>query len=82
MRRWQTIIVSAIFCGAPLTDALADKLTVTRKSQDFYEVLEGRFYIQTRACYEYVYYTPAVVSGSDLIFLETGKTCQIQRILR
>jgi hypothetical protein len=67
------------------------KAQVTRKSQDFYEVVGQGIYIKTRYCYEYVYYSDAILkidspygyNVGEIIFVEDGGgKCDIEKLLR
>jgi hypothetical protein len=67
------------------------KAQVTRKSQDFYEVVGQGIYIKTRYCYEYVYYSDAILkidspygySVGEIIFVsDGGGKCEIEKLLR
>jgi hypothetical protein len=67
------------------------KIEVTRKGQDLYEVVGQSIYVKTRYCYEYVYYTDAILeidssSGytiGEIIFVdEGGSKCDVEKLLR
>ncbi len=66
-------------------------MQVTRKAQDLYEVLGQGIYIKTRFCYEYVYYSDAIVkidaavgyTIGEIFFVGSGgNKCDIERLLR
>lgn len=65
------------------------KVTVTRSSDDLYEVSGGKAYIKTRYCYEYVYGdeailridSPGAYTIGKLIF-SSGTSCDVEKILR
>lgn len=65
-----------------------DRVTVTRKIQDLYEAQDGRLYIKTRLCYEYVLhdkallqvYSPSGYSAGKLIF-SSGRSCDVERLI-
>ena len=67
------------------------KVQVTRKSQDFYEVVGSNIYIKTRYCYEYVYYEDAILkidspygyNVGEIIFVgSNGAKCDVERVLK
>jgi hypothetical protein len=88
---WILLITS---CLATVSSSLAFdyyKVQVTRKSQDFYEVAGQGIYIKTRYCYEYVYYSDAIVkidspygyTVGEIIFVnDGGSKCDIEKVLR
>ncbi|QWG21551.1 hypothetical protein KMZ93_16240 [Bradyrhizobium sediminis] len=75
----------------PLVASDYYKASVTRKSQDLYEVVGQNTYVKTRYCYEYVYYSDAILkidapSGytvGEIIFVGNGgNKCEIEKLLR
>lgn len=56
---------------------------VTRADQDLYKTIDG-YYIKTKFCYEYVYYSKAYYDDEDnkLIFVGVGSnnSCQVDKI--
>jgi hypothetical protein len=67
------------------------KVDVTRKSQDLYEVTGQGIYVKTRFCYEYVYYSEAILkidapagyTIGEIIFVGSGgNKCDIEKLLR
>jgi hypothetical protein len=83
-------IISLFFAS----DAFASdyyKVDVTRKGQDFYEVVGRGIYIKTRYCYEYVYGSEAILkidspSGytvGEIIFVGNGgNKCDVEKVLQ
>jgi hypothetical protein len=67
------------------------KVQVTRKAQDLYEVVGQSIYVKTRYCYEYVYYSDAILkidssagySVGEIVFVDaSGSKCDIEKLLR
>ena len=67
------------------------KVQVTRKDQDLYKIDYQNIYIKTRYCYEYVYYSDAILkidsnygyNIGEIIFVGNGNSkCDIEKILK
>ncbi|WP_146101354.1 hypothetical protein [Bradyrhizobium sp. AC87j1] len=67
------------------------KVQVTRKNQDLYEVVGQSIYVMTRYCYEYVYYSEAILkidapagyTVGEIIFVGNGSSkCDVAKVLR
>lgn len=67
------------------------KVRVTRKNQDLYEVVGQSAYVMTRYCYEYVYYSDAILkidatagyTIGEIIFVGNGSNkCDVAKLLR
>ena len=87
-----TGLALALLMGAPHAFA-SDyyKVQVTRKAQDFYEVVGQGIYIKTRFCYEYVYSADAILkidstvgyTIGEIVFVGSGSgKCDIEKLLR
>jgi hypothetical protein len=83
------VALVALTTAAAATDYY--KVSVTRKSQDFYEVVGRGIYIKTRYCYEYVYYSDAILkidspygyNVGEIIFVnDGGGKCDVEKLLR
>lgn len=64
------------------------RVNVTRKDSDLYKVEYKNMYIQTRYCYEYVYYDDAILKidnpyGFNIgkIYFSNGNSCDVQKII-
>ena len=55
--------------------------SVTRKSQDVYESTDG-YLILTKYCYEYIYYSDVFFSGGKMYVVDSGETCDVDKIYR
>jgi len=57
------------------------KVNVTRKSSNIYKVTGKEIYIFTKYCYEYVYYSDAILDmhgyTGSIIFLEENQKCDV-----
>lgn len=66
--------------------SLADdyQVSVTRKGSNLYKVTGKDIYINTRYCYEYVYYEDAILSMNgyigEIIFLNEGEKCDVKAV--
>lgn len=87
MKNLLSLIVLPALLLAPWANAY-DKVIVSRKVQDFYEVEGGRLFIKTRFCYEYVLsdkallevYSPSGYSAGMLVF-SSGRKCDVERLI-
>jgi hypothetical protein len=86
-------LAATLFVQLTSTSLATDyyKTQVTRKSQDFYEVVGQGMYIKTRYCYEYVYYSDVILkvdspygyTVGEIIFVnDGGGKCDIEKILQ
>jgi hypothetical protein len=68
----------------PLSIAADYSVNVTRKGANLYQVTGKNIYIQTRYCYEYVYYSDAILRmqgySGEIIFLNEGKKCDVKGV--
>lgn len=82
--RWVVWICAAFAVLSPIPSMAQSRyeVSVTRKVQNFYKVDNQRFWIKTRYCYEYVYYEDSLLSNYEIIFLDSGSKCDVDKIYR
>lgn len=56
-------------------------VSVTRKESNLYKIDNKEIWVQTRYCYQYVYYEDAILTANKIIFLDKGATCDVKRVL-
>jgi len=60
------------------------EISVTRKDSNLYKVDGKDIYIQTRYCYEYVYYENSYLRmngfSGEIIFLDSGDKCDVKAV--
>ncbi len=60
------------------------RVNVTRKSSNIYKVTNEDIYIETKYCYEYVYYADALLKMNDytgeIIFLDQETKCDVKSV--
>jgi hypothetical protein len=60
------------------------QVNVTRKSSQLYKITSKDIYINTRACFEFVYYEDAVLRMSGrtgtIVFLDAGAKCDVKSV--
>lgn len=85
------VFIASAFAASHAAASEYYKVVVTRKAQDLYEVLGQGLYIKTRFCYEYVYYSEAIVQidspygysvGTIYFVGGGGAKCDIEGILQ
>ena len=63
------------------------KVNISRVDQDLYKDHNSGNYIQTRYCYEYVYYQDALLkyepySYSNKLIFENDNTCDVEKVFQ
>jgi hypothetical protein len=94
MKRQQGFLIAPLMLLALATVASAAdyyKVEVTRKAQDFYEIVGKNIYVKTRYCYEYVYFSDAILkidspygyNVGEIIFVgDGGQKCDVEKLLK
>lgn len=83
------LMLAAVLPAPANADSLRDLVreqriqtyTASRKAQDVYETRDG-YLILTHYCYEYVYYADVFFSGGKIYFVDSGNSCQVEKIYR
>jgi hypothetical protein len=79
------LTVSTVAYAGSLRDLVRDNNiqthSVTRKGQDIYESVDG-YLITTKYCYEYIYYQDVFFSGGKMYIVDSGNSCQVDKIYR
>ena len=75
------LFVLAIISCAGATFAENYEISVTRKDPNLYKIDTMDIYVQTKYCYEYVYYEDSILRMSDkvgeIIFLDANGSCDV-----
>ena len=82
MRNLAIAMSVMLLWSSPTTAQSAYEVSVTRKAQNLYKVDARPFWIQTRYCYEYVYYEDSVLSAYSITFLDSGSRCDVKQVLQ
>lgn len=90
--RLLAIMVGAFALADQASAADYYKVQVTRKGQDLYEVAgQGGLYVKTRYCYEYVYYSDAILQIDSPSGFNIGKitfvgndsnSCDVEKLIK
>ena len=58
------------------------EVSVTRKAKNSYKVDGRAFWIKTKYCYEYAYSEDSLLSNDEIIFLDSGSKCDVEKIYK
>ncbi len=64
------------------SQAASYEVSLTRKAKNLYKVSGQAAWVQTRYCYHYGYGDEAVVTDTKVVFVGSGDTCDLKKILR
>lgn len=86
MTRLLSVVILLSLSAVPV---LAEwySVNVRRVEQDLYQDTNTRIYIQTRYCYEYVYYEDAVLkyepySYDNKLVFDGGSSCDVVKVFK
>ena len=79
-----SIILAAVVLSLSASAVSQSKysVSITRKDSNLYKVDNKEIWVQTRYCYEYAYYEDAVLSSSQIVFVDNETTCDVKRVLQ
>lgn len=81
------LLVLALIVGATEVSAERYSVTISRRGSNFYEEHSSRAFIETRFCYEYVYYESVILeyergSPSNRLVFGRDRSCPVVGIYR
>ncbi|MBD3350440.1 MAG: hypothetical protein GF364_03035, partial [Candidatus Lokiarchaeota archaeon] len=84
--RISLLILFFLSIAYPLDICIADnyRLIVTRKGSNIYKVMNKDIYIETKYCYQYVYFADALLKMNgytgEIIFIDQNSKCYVKSV--